>query len=301
MEKNDLVIIMISLIISTSVLGYFSYQQHLTINNLNERSLKTEMDLRKSLDKIKDANLRLSDKDDEISQLIDRVSSLLGERSKLQKQVSNLVKEKLDLTKGVREKSKELEISKSELEELSSATKKQNERIQALIEKQQSEGKYQKVISEEYQLTLAIYDSEETYSFFHPLFIEVMQDGTNYSRLAIPFFYFRDEKGEEGDLYGLNYFGYDYILIFIGGDKYTIYHEIAHAIYKELFLKNSENFDIWISNYNYWKENNLLSTDYAYTDDNEGLAEEYATYKIGLRQEKSIKEFMAEVEALSRS
>ena len=179
---------------------------------------------------------------------------------------------------------------------------KQSEKIQSLIETQRALHEEGKLIVDEYGGTLVLYDTPEVYSLMSPIFNEVKQDRLDYSKLGIPFFYFKDEekKAEEGLVLGTYSSLYNYIFIYKGGDKKTIYHEIGHIVYKKFFLENSNILKVWQDMYKQLKELNLLSSEYAKTSEVEGFAEEYAAFKLNLEQPPAVVSLMSQIENFLR-
>ena len=79
-----------------------------------------------------------------------------------------------------------------------------------------------KIIQESYKGTLVLYKNEVVYAKMKPLFSQVADDPEDYSKLGIPFFYFKDETvltAEEKQILGEYYTLYDYIIIYNGTDN----------------------------------------------------------------------------------
>jgi len=106
------------------------------------------------------------------------------------------------------------------------------------------------------------------------------------------------KKTEDGIILGTYSSLYDYIYIYKdNNDSRTIYHEIGHIIYKNLFIEVKSNLEIWKDFYNQLKEANLLSTQYSYTNEIEGFSEEYSVYKTGFKQQpQEVVNFFKDVE-----
>lgn len=172
--------------------------------------------------------------------------------------------------------------TKQEIQNLEEENKKKEAQLNELVNSLQTIGD-NKIIQETYHGTFVLYQNEMVYARMKPLFSQVADDLEDYSKLGIPFFYFKDEQpltDQEKQILGAYYSLYDYILIYNEtNDVRVIYHEIAHIIYKNFFLNNRDNLNIWKADYQILKDNHLLSTEYAYTDEQEGFAEEYSIYK----------------------
>jgi len=161
----------------------------------------------------------------------------------------------------------------------------QQKRVQDIIEAQKSLSEEGKIIVDMYYKTLVLYDNSEIYLTKKPLFDKIKEDPQDYSKLGIPFFYFKDEVKQQGD--NIEILGeysrlYDYIYIYRNANSTdVIYHEIGHIIFKTFFLEDESNLNTWVSIYNNAKANNRLSSQYSYTDEVEGFAEEWVAHKTG--------------------
>lgn len=237
-----------------------------------------------------------SAKSDIINQQTLELQNAYNQINKITGQLSNSVDYSKQLNSIIKQKESDIANLSTEVKDKENIIINANERIDKLKEeKQQQEQELNqlitslqtvednKVIQEMYHNTFVLYQNEVVYARMSPLFAQIADDPEDYSKLGIPFFYFKDENpltDEEKQILGAYYSLYDYIIIYNATeDVHVIYHEIGHIIYKNYFLNNQNNLDIWKYDYQLLKDNNALSSEYAYTDELEGFSEEYAAYK----------------------
>jgi len=219
-----------------------------------------------------------------VQELTQVISSKTTEINNLESENTNL-KSQLNFTKQKTEEQEKIIIqSKEQIQNLTLTTAEQQKRITDIIEAQKSLKEEGKIIVDTYYKTLILYDNSEIFLTKKLLFDKIREDPNDYSKLGIPFFYFKDEvkqQGESIEILGEYSRLYDYIYIYKNANTTTvIYHEIGHIIFKVFFLEDQDNLNTWITIYNNAKANNLLSSQYAYTDEVEGFAEEFAVYKM---------------------
>ena len=209
-----------------------------------------------------------------------------------------------ELTSTVTEKESEIIRSTQKITELEQITASKQKQIEDLKEAQSRLKDEGKIIVDIYKNTLVLYDDPDIYAAQYKFMDVVKEDGMDYSKLGIPFIYFRDEskKTEDGVILGTYSSLYDYIYIYKdNNDTRTLYHEIAHIIYKKLFLEVKSNLAIWQDLYTQLKEADSLSTSYSYTDEIEGFAEEYSVYKTDYKeQHPTLVDFFEDVESKIR-
>ncbi|HLD15904.1 MAG TPA: hypothetical protein VJB94_04980 [Candidatus Nanoarchaeia archaeon] len=205
-----------------------------------------------------------------------------------------------ELSSTVSQKESEIIKSTEKISELEQIKASKERQIQDLKEAQAALKEEGKIIVDMYKNTLILYDDPKIYSAQYKYMEYIKNDGMDYSKLGIPFIYFRDEskKTEDGIILGTYSSLYDYIYIYKdNNDSRTIYHEIGHIIYKNLFIEVKSNLEIWKDFYNQLKEANLLSTQYSYTNEIEGFSEEYSVYKTGFKQQpQEVVNFFKDVE-----
>ena len=261
------------LIGSTSYLGYDLYNTKIELNN-------TQIELASTTSQLKSTEADLEAANNDIAQKKSEISSLKGEVTGLIQEVTQNLKEIGDLTKQSEEQKKDIS------------------RLRGILSDLDDTGN---LISENYDETLILYDNSEMFELFKPLWQVVEAEKEEYSKLGIAFIYFRDEskKYEEQTVLGQYNTLFDTIFIYSDASSTrTIYHEIAHTIYKRVFEENQNNQEIWDNLYDQLKEAQLLSSQYAYTNELEGFAEEYAYYKTGLNanQPQAVKDLMEQVD-----
>lgn len=258
------------LVYDNSIKSDVIFQQRSELENARNQLDIISQQLTNSLQHISYLNNTIKQKESTISSLSSEVTNYKEE-----------LQEKEDVIIGATKK----------IENLQEENEQREQELNQLITSLQTVGD-NKIIQESYHNTLVLYKNEVVYVKMKPLFSQVEDDQEDYSKLGIPFFYFKDETAlteEEKQILGAYYSLYDYILIYNGTDNVAvIYHEIAHMIYKEFFLKNANNLEIWKADYNILKDNNLLSTNYAYTNEQEGFSEEYAAYKTNFNPNQPI-------------
>lgn len=237
-----------------------------------------------------------TDKTDIINQQTTDLKNAYNQINIISGKLSNAIQNIQFLNSTIRQRESEISSLSQEVKEKESAIVSATQDIQRLEEEnknkeqelnnlytslQNVEGN--KIIKEDYHNTLVLYENELVYAKMSPIFSQVSDDPEDYSKLGIPFFYFKDDTvltDEEKQILGAYYTLYNYILIYNAtSDVSVIYHEIGHIIYKNFFADNPNNLDIWKSDYAILKENHLLSSEYAYTSEQEGFSEEYAAYK----------------------
>lgn len=249
------------LVFVVGVLGYFVYSQSQEIVVLTSNLLSAN-------NQISSLNTIVSEKTSEISDLNTKVSGLEGE---------------LSATKQtVKEKEEEIIKSSEQIEELTQVTEEQKNKISDIIDAQEALNEEGKIIVDNYRRSLILYENSAVYTLAYSLMEDVKDDNEDYSKLGIPFFYFRDETKTEGNRHILGEYSglYDYIYIYKGfNSTHVIYHEIAHIMFKRFFLNNDQNLNVWVNLYEDLKTNNLLSSEYSAENEVEGFAEEYAYYK----------------------
>ena len=163
------------------------------------------------------------------------------------------------------------------------------ETILSNLDIEKTKNNLDRIYKEEYCDTLVLYANKEVYKKSSKVFETIKNGKENYSKLGISFIYFSDKEGEDGEKYGgLFKSKYNTILIFKSNlsDTRSLYHEFGHSIYKIFFKSNKKMLDQWINLYNDLKSKRTLSSNYAYTNANEGFAEEYAYYKLNKNPEQ---------------
>ncbi|MDP4012285.1 MAG: hypothetical protein Q8R00_01640 [Candidatus Nanoarchaeia archaeon] len=244
----------------------------------------------------------------ELNQTVTELLSTQNNLSQKESEILNLNSNIKDLKSQIvgyqfeiADKEREIKESENKIEELTEVTKSQEESISRLRDVLSDLDKTGNLISENYGETLILYDNSKIFELFRPLWKQVEDDEEDYTKLGIAFIYFRDEskKYEENVVLGQYNGLFDTIFIYSDTTNVkTIYHEIAHTIYKVLFQNNQNNKKIWSDLYKQLKENQLLSSQYAYTSEEEGFAEEYAYYKTGLNpnQPSAVKNMMEQID-----
>ena len=239
-----------------------------------DNTLKKDAITQQSQD-LKSAYSQISFLAESLSDAIQDINYLNFTLIQRESQISNLNKQVTNYAQELEEKEDIILNANEEIERL-------EQDFSNLVDSLQTIGD-NKIIQEVYHGTLVLYQNELVYARMKPLFSQVADDQEDYSKLGIPFFYFKDEQPlteQEKQILGAYYSLYDYILIYNStNDVRVIYHEIAHIIYKNFFLNNQNNLDIWEADYQILKDNNLLSTEYAYTNEQEGFSEEYSIYR----------------------
>lgn len=280
--KTEVTVFFIILLVGTSsYLGYSLYDTEAKLNS-------TVTQLHSTIKDLESARQDIAQKTFKISSLEGEVGSLTGEVTSYKYEVA--------------ENQRKLIESAAEISKLSKITEEQKAKISSLRSVLKDLDKTGNLISEYYHDTLILYDNSQLYELFKPLFSQVADDKEDYSKLGIPFIYFRDQskKNEEGIILG-QYSGlYDTIFIYNDASQVsTIYHEIAHTIYQRFFAENVNNKKVWSDIYKDLKENNLLSTSYAYESEIEGFAEEYAVYKTNgnPNQPENVKSIFSQIDA----
>lgn len=231
----------------------------------------------------------INQKNLELSNAYSQINAITGELTKATEDIdslNNLVIKKDsqigNLNETIKKQNNVIINANQEINQLEEENENKEQQLNQLYNSLQSIGD-NRIIEKSYHNTLVLYQNELIYARMSPLFAQVEDDPEDYSKLGIPFFYFKDENPlteQEKQILGAYYSLYDYILIYNATtDVKVIYHEIGHIIYKNFFLNNQNNLDIWENDYQILKENNLLSSSYAYTDEQEGFSEEYAAYK----------------------
>jgi len=244
-------------------------------------------DLNSAKNKISDLDNIVNDKIEEINSLNEKAISLESE---------------LNATKQtVQEKEQQIIKSTQQIEELTKVSDEQKDRIADIIKAQEALDEEGKIIVDNYKKSLVLYDNSVVFTNMYPFFEQVKDDSQDYSKLGIPFFYFKDEVKTEGNRQILGEYSglYDYIYIYKGANGTSvIYHEIAHIIFKTFFLDNDNNLNVWVNLYNNLKNDKLLSSAYSYDNEVEGFAEEYAYYKTGLNpnQPQAVKDLFRQVD-----
>src|SRR3989344_5750145 len=282
---NKLAYLIITLLIISSVLGFQMYSNSKEITLLSN-------DLNSAKNKISDLDNIVNDKIEEINSLNEKAISLESE---------------LNATKQtVQEKEQQIIKSTQQIEELTKVSDEQKDRIADIIKAQEALDEEGKIIVDNYKKSLVLYDNSVVFTNMYPFFEQVKDDSQDYSKLGIPFFYFKDEVKTEGNRQILGEYSglYDYIYIYKGANGTSvIYHEIAHIIFKTFFLENNNNLNVWVNLYNELKNNNLLSSTYSYENEVEGFAEEYAYYKTGLNpnQPQAVKDLFRQVDGFLKA
>ena len=277
---NKLLYIVIGLLVISGVLGFEIYLK-------SQEVVKLSNDLLSANNKISELINVVRDKGIEINNLNERVIDLENE---------------LNATKQtVQEKEQQIIKSTQQIEELTKVSDEQKNRISDIIKAQEALDEQGKIIVENYKKSLILYDNSVVFTNMYSLFEQIKDDSQDYSKLGIPFFYFRDEVKTEGNRQILGEYSglYDYIYIYKGANSTgVIYHEIAHIIFKTFFLENDNNLNVWVNLYSDLKSNNLLSSAYSYENEVEGFAEEYAYYKTGLNpnQPQAVKDLFRQVD-----
>lgn len=277
---NKLLYLVMGLLIISGVLGLVIYSKAQEASRLSS-------DLLSANNKLEDLNNLVNDKVKEITNLNNKVTDL---------------ENKLNITKQtVQEKEQQIIKSTQQIEELTKVSDEQKNRISEIIKAQEALSEEGKIIVDNYKKSLVLYDNSAVFTNMYSLFEQIKDDSQDYSKLGIPFFYFKDEVKTEGNKQILGEYSslYDYIYIYKGANSTSvIYHEIAHIIFKTFFLDNDNNLNAWVNLYNDLKANNLLSSVYSYENEVEGFAEEYAYYKTGLNlnQPQAVKDLFRQVD-----
>lgn len=264
MNKN-IVIGMISflLIISVISFSYVNYNKNLIIHDLGENLNITKF---------------------RVQELMQTVTTKNQEISKLQEEKTGLESELNFSEQKVKQQEDVIIQSTEQIENLTLTVSEQEKRVQDIIEAQKALEEEGKIIVDTYHKTLVLYDNSEIYLTKKPLFDKIREDPQDYSKLGIPFFYFKNEVKQQGD--NIEVLGeysrlYDYIYIYRNANTTdVIYHEIGHIIFKVFFLEDKSNLNTWVGVYENAKSNNRLSSQYAHTDEVEGFAEEWVAHKM---------------------
>ncbi|MEK6812975.1 MAG: hypothetical protein AABX86_02565 [Nanoarchaeota archaeon] len=207
----------------------------------------------------------------------------------------------IQLEQDISSKQKHISQQEIELQEIEDIAQQQEEEIKHLREVQASLQEEGKIIVDQWEATLVLYDNVDIYEKQAP-FMEIVKDNPiSYNKLGIPFIYFRDESRktvENGVILGSYSTLYNYIYIYKDNTEIrTIYHEIAHIIYQKVFIPNPNNLQAWKALYSDVKNANLLSTNYSATNEIEGFAEEYSVYKIKVKEQpQAIIDFFRQVD-----
>ncbi|MEK6904389.1 MAG: hypothetical protein AABW87_02230 [Nanoarchaeota archaeon] len=260
------------LILTASYLAYDNYQKK---NIIHERNIK-------------------------INETLGELDVATGNINFLNETLTIKNKEIEELSQDVTSKQQRISEQEFKIKEITETTLNQKEEIQHLREVQANLQEEGKIIVDQYKATLVLYDNVDIYEKQSPFMEIIKSDPISYSKLGIPFFYFRDEtkKVEDSVILGTYSTLYNYIYIYRdNNDTRTLYHEIAHIIYKKLFLEVPSNLQTWKDFYKQLKDANLLSTEYSKKDEIEGFAEEYSVYKTGVKnQPQSVKDFFRDVD-----
>ncbi|MDO8555782.1 MAG: hypothetical protein Q7R96_01240 [Nanoarchaeota archaeon] len=208
----------------------------------------------------------------------------------------------LQLQGNVAEKEQVISHQESVLQEIKDVAVKQQQEIAHLKEVQENLNEEGKIIVDQWGPTLILYDNVAMYESQSPFMSVVKDDPINFAKIGIPFIYFKDESKdiEDGKILGTYSTLYNYIYIYKDNtEPRTIYHEIAHIIYMQLFIKIPQNKQSWEDFYQQLKDANVLSTEYAKVNEIEGFAEEYSVYKTKVKdQPEQVKSFFKKVDEL---
>ncbi len=266
MEIKGIIIGILSFVLVLSVISF------VYVNNNNNKNIVMQ-ELGESLNETK---LNVQELQGTVTEKNKDISSLQEEKIKLENQL-NLTVQK------VKQQEETIVKSTEQIQNLTLSVSEQQKRVQDIIEAQKSLSEEGKIIVDMYYKTLVLYDNSEIYLTKKPLFDKIKEDPQDYSKLGIPFFYFKDEvkqQGENIEILGEYSRLYDYIYIYRNANSTdVIYHEIGHIIFKTFFLEDENNLNTWVTIYNNAKQNNRLSSQYAYTDEVEGFAEEWVAHK----------------------
>ena len=264
MELKGVIIGILSVVLALSIISfvYVNNNKNIAIQDLSEILNETKLNVQELQKTVAEKNKN--------------ISTLENIKSSLESQ--------LDLTKEkVKQQEETIVKSTEQIQNLTLSVSEQQKRVQDIIEAQKSLSEEGKIIVDMYYKTLVLYDNSEIYLTKKPLFDKIKEDPQDYSKLGIPFFYFKDEVKQQGD--NIEILGeysrlYDYIYIYRNANSTdVIYHEIGHIIFKTFFLEDENNLNTWVSIYNNAKANNRLSSQYSYTDEVEGFAEEWVAHK----------------------
>ena len=206
----------------------------------------------------------------------------------------------MELEGDISSKQKKISQQQIKIREIEDVAQQQEEEIQHLREVQASLQEEGKIIVDQWDATLVLYDNVDIYEKQSP-FMEIVKDNPiSYNKIGIPFIYFRDETRsvENGVILGSYSTLYNYIYIYKDNTEIrTIYHEIAHIIYQKMFAPSPSNIQSWKGLYNDLKDASLLSTEYSKTNEIEGFAEEYSVYKTQVKdQPQAVKDFFRQVD-----
>jgi len=206
----------------------------------------------------------------------------------------------MELEGDISSKQKKISQQQVKIREIEDVAQQQEEEIQHLREVQASLQEEGKIIVDQWDATLVLYDNVDIYEKQSP-FMEIVKDNPiSYNKIGIPFIYFRDETRsvENGVILGSYSTLYNYIYIYKDNTEIrTIYHEIAHIIYQKMFAPSPSNIQSWKGLYNDLKDASLLSTEYSKTNEIEGFAEEYSVYKTQVKdQPQAVKDFFRQVD-----
>ncbi len=206
----------------------------------------------------------------------------------------------IELENEISSKQKKISQQQVKIREIEDIAEKQEEEIQHLREVQASLQEEGKIIVDQWDATLILYDDVDIYEKQSPFMELVKENPISYNKIGIPFIYFRDETRtvENGVILGSYSTLYNYIYIYKDNTEIrTIYHEIAHIIYQKMFVPSQSNLQSWRDFYNDLKDANLLSTEYSKTNEIEGFAEEYSVYKTKVKdQPEAVKDFFKQVD-----
>ena len=206
----------------------------------------------------------------------------------------------MELEGDISSKQKKISQQQVKIREIEDVAQQQEEEIQHLREVQAALQEEGKIIVDQWDATLVLYDNVDIYEKQSP-FMEIVKDNPiSYNKIGIPFIYFRDETRsvENGVILGSYSTLYNYIYIYKDNTEIrTIYHEIAHIIYQKMFAPSPSNIQSWKGLYNDLKDASLLSTEYSKTNEIEGFAEEYSVYKTQVKdQPQAVKDFFRQVD-----
>ncbi|MDD5649521.1 MAG: hypothetical protein PHF86_03775 [Candidatus Nanoarchaeia archaeon] len=269
--ENKHILAISTLMLLTVLTSYLIYDNSIKSNLIDQQRIELE-----------NARNQINIITGQLSNSLEHIDYLNSTLTEKESKISNLTKEVTNYRQEIQEKNNVLISATKEITKLQEETKYKDQQLNQLINSLQTV-QNNKIIQETYKGTLVLYKNEIVYAKMKPLFSQIADDQEDYSKLGIPFFYFKDETiltNEEKQILGEYYTLYDYIIIYNGTENVNvIYHEIGHIIYKNFFANNPSNLEIWQYDYNLLKENNLLSSNYAYSNEQEGFAEEYAYYK----------------------
>src|SRR3989344_101942 len=206
----------------------------------------------------------------------------------------------MELEGDISSKQKKISQQQVKIREIEDVAQQQEEEIQHLREVQASLQEEGKIIVDQWDATLVLYDNVDIYEKQSPFMEIVKEDPIDYNKIGIPFIYFRDETRsvENGVILGSYSTLYNYIYIYKDNTEIrTIYHEIAHIIYQKMFVPSPSNIQSWKGLHNDLKDASLLSTEYSKTNEIEGFAEEYSVYKTQVKdQPQAVKDFFRQVD-----